>query len=51
MLSLTFFIFHYSFFICIDPIEKSLLKQRFANLPAAQNGYVEKQKLAMQMSN
>ena len=31
----------------IDPIEKSLLKQRFANLPSAQNGYIEKQKLAM----
>jgi hypothetical protein len=35
----------------IDPIEKSLLKQRLANLPAAQNGYIEKQKLALQMSN
>jgi hypothetical protein len=31
----------------IDPIEKALLKQRFANLPAAQNGYIEKQKLVM----
>jgi hypothetical protein len=31
----------------IDPIEKALLKQRFANLPAAQNGYIEKQKLTM----
>ena len=31
----------------IDPIEKSLLKQRFANLPAAQNGYIEKQKKAI----
>jgi len=28
----------------IDPIEKALLKQRLANLPAAQNGYIEKQK-------
>jgi len=28
----------------IDPIEKALLKQRFVNLPAAQNGYIEKQK-------
>ena len=28
----------------IDPIEKSLLKQRLINLPAAQNGYIEKQK-------
>jgi hypothetical protein len=27
------------------------LKQRFANLPVAQNGYVEKQKVALQMSN
>jgi len=31
----------------IDPIEKSLLKQRLANLPTAQNGYVEKQKKAL----
>jgi len=31
----------------IDPIEKSLLKQRFANLPVAQNGYIEKQKKAL----
>ena len=31
----------------IDPIEKALLKQRFANLPAAQNGYIEKQKKAL----
>ena len=31
----------------IDPIEKALLKQRFANLPAAQNGYIEKQKLVI----
>ena len=28
----------------IDPIEKSLLKQRLANLPTAQKGYIEKQK-------
>jgi hypothetical protein len=35
----------------IDPIEKSLLKQRFANLPAAQNGYIEKQKLAFTIRN
>ena len=28
----------------IDPIEKSLLKQRLANLPTAQNGYIEKQR-------
>jgi hypothetical protein len=32
----------------IDPIEKSLLKQRFANLAAGQGGYVEKQKKAME---
>jgi hypothetical protein len=32
----------------IDPIEKSLLKQRLANLPAAQNGYIEKQKKALE---
>jgi hypothetical protein len=31
----------------IDPIEKSLLKQRLINLPAAQNGYIEKQKKAL----
>jgi len=31
----------------IDPIEKSLLKQRFVNLSAAQSGYVEKQKKAL----
>jgi len=31
----------------IDPIEKSLLKQRLINLPVAQNGYVEKQKKAL----
>jgi hypothetical protein len=28
----------------IDPIEKALLKQRFANLSAGQGGYIEKQK-------
>ena len=28
----------------IDPIEKALLKQRLANLPTAQNGYIEKQR-------
>jgi len=27
----------------LDPIEKALLKQRIANIPAAQDGYVEKQ--------
>jgi hypothetical protein len=31
----------------IDPIEKALLKQRFTNLPTAQNGYIEKQKKAL----
>ena len=31
----------------IDPIEKALLKQRLANLPAAKNGYIEKQKKAL----
>ena len=31
----------------IDPIEKTLLKQRLVNLPAAQNGYIEKQKKAL----
>jgi len=31
----------------IDPIEKTLLKQRFANLSAAQSGYIEKQKKAL----
>jgi len=30
----------------IDPIEKALLKQRFANLSTAQVGYIEKQKKA-----
>ena len=28
----------------IDPIEKALLKQRFANMSTAQKGYIEKQK-------
>ena len=31
----------------IDPIEKELLKQRFANLSAAQSGHLEKQKQAL----
>ena len=31
----------------IAPIEKALLKQRFANLSAAQPGYIEKQKKAL----
>jgi hypothetical protein len=31
----------------VDPIEKSLLKQRLANLPTAQGGYIEKQKKAL----
>jgi hypothetical protein len=31
----------------IDPIEKALLKQRLANLPAAKKGYIEKQKKAL----
>jgi len=31
----------------IDPLEKALLKQRLLNLPAAQNGYIEKQKKAL----
>jgi len=31
----------------IDPIERALLKQRFANLSAGQGGYVEKQKMAL----
>ena len=30
-----------------DPIEKALLKQRFINLSAGQNGYIEKQKQAL----
>ena len=31
----------------IDPIEKVLLKQRYANLANAQNGYIEKQRKAL----
>ena len=31
----------------VDPIEKSLLKQRFANMSTAQNGYMEKQGKAL----
>ena len=31
----------------IDPIEKALLKQRYANLSTAQKGYVEKQRKAL----
>lgn len=31
----------------IEQIEKALLKQRLANLPAAQNSYIEKQKKAL----
>jgi len=31
----------------LDPIEKALLKQRIANLPTAQDGYIEKQKKAL----
>jgi hypothetical protein len=31
----------------IDPIEKALLKQRFANLATAQNGYIDKQRKAL----
>jgi hypothetical protein len=31
----------------IDPIEKALLKQRYANLSAGQGGYVEKQRKAL----
>ena len=35
----------------VDPIEKALLKQRFANLSTAQNGYIEKQKQALTEAN
>ena len=35
----------------IDPIEKALLKQRFANLPTAQGGYIEKQEKALASNN
>jgi hypothetical protein len=31
----------------IDPIEKALLKQRFANMSTAQKGYIEKQRKAL----
>lgn len=31
----------------LDPLEKALLKQRFANLSVAQGGYIEKQKKAL----
>ena len=31
----------------LDPIEKALLKQRFANLSAGQGGYIEKQRKAL----
>ena len=31
----------------VDPIEKALLKQRFANMATAQSGYMEKQKKAL----
>jgi len=31
----------------LDPIEKALLKQRLVNLPAAQDGYIEKQEKAL----
>ena len=31
----------------VDSIEKSLLKQRFANLPMAQISYIKKQKKAL----
>ncbi|ULQ60418.1 hypothetical protein K7I13_03665 [Brucepastera parasyntrophica] len=32
----------------IEPIEKALLKQRFANLSVAQGGYIEKQKKVLE---
>jgi hypothetical protein len=35
----------------IDPLEKALLKQRFDNLGAAQNSYLEKQKKALDLFN
>ena len=31
----------------VDPIEKSLLKQRISNLATARNTYIDKQKIAM----
>ena len=33
--------------IGVDPIEKSLLKQRHSNLATAQNSYAKKQKFAL----
>ena len=33
----------------VDPVEKTLLKQRLANLPIAQNAYVEKQRKALSL--
>jgi hypothetical protein len=35
----------------IEKIEKALLKQRLANLSTAQQGYIEKQKTALQVKN
>ena len=35
----------------IDPIEKDLLEQRLINLSVAQGSYIEKQKLAMEITN
>jgi len=35
----------------IDPIEKALLKQRYANLADGQKGYCVKQGKALQMSS
>jgi len=32
----------------IDPIEKSLLKQRFSNMSTAQKGYIDKQKKSLE---
>ena len=34
----------------IDPIEKALLKQRFANMSTVQKGYIEKQKNALSVN-
>jgi hypothetical protein len=33
----------------VDPIEKALLKQRFANLATGQKGYLEKQRKALKI--
>jgi len=33
----------------VDPIEKALLKQRFINMSTAQNGYIQKQKSALEV--